>query len=108
MLPQSPEEIGARNAAMPLMTVLISWSIFHTPTGPRRLFGVGVGLVGILLYVASLWFAGIIQGLMLNETDPTGTRLINEFVQKMLPLFMNLRHCQRCFGIGGSADEPHT
>lgn len=40
-----------------------------------------IGLVGILLYVASLWFAGIIQGLMLNETDPTGTRLVHEFVQ---------------------------
>lgn len=40
-----------------------------------------IGTVGILLYVASLWFAGIIQGLMLNETDPTGTRLVNEFVQ---------------------------
>src|SRR5690606_21601347 len=33
-----------------------------------------IGTVGILLYVASLWFAGVIQGLMLNETDPTGTR----------------------------------
>ena len=40
-----------------------------------------IGLVGILLYVASLWFAGVIQGLMLNETDATGTRLVNEFVQ---------------------------
>lgn len=40
---------GMLNAAMPLLTVLISWAIFHTPTGPRRLFGVGVGLVGILL-----------------------------------------------------------
>ncbi len=40
-----------------------------------------IGLVGILLYVASLWFAGIIQGLMLNETDSTGTRLVNEFGQ---------------------------
>ena len=40
---------GMLNAAMPLLTVLISWSIFHTPTGPRRLFGVAVGLVGILL-----------------------------------------------------------
>ncbi|MEM9017137.1 MAG: cytochrome-c oxidase, cbb3-type subunit II, partial [Verrucomicrobiota bacterium] len=38
-------------------------------------------LVGILLYVASMWFSGIIQGLMLNETDATGTRLVNEFVQ---------------------------
>ena len=40
---------GMLNAAMPLLTVLISWSIFHTPTGPRRLFGVAVGLIGILL-----------------------------------------------------------
>ncbi len=40
---------GMLNAAMPLLTVLISWSLFQTPTGPRRLFGVGVGLVGILL-----------------------------------------------------------
>ena len=40
-----------------------------------------IGLVGILLYVSSLWFAGIIQGLMLNETDATGTRVVNEFVQ---------------------------
>ncbi|MEZ5247355.1 MAG: DMT family transporter [Acidimicrobiales bacterium] len=40
---------GMLNAAMPLLTVLISWSVFHTPTGPRRLFGVGVGLIGILL-----------------------------------------------------------
>ncbi len=40
---------GMLNAAMPLLTVLISWLIFHTPTGPRRLFGVAVGLVGILL-----------------------------------------------------------
>lgn len=40
---------GMLNAAMPLLTVLISWLLFHTPTGPRRLFGVGVGLSGILL-----------------------------------------------------------
>jgi cytochrome c oxidase cbb3-type subunit I/II len=40
-----------------------------------------IGLVGILLYVASLWFAGIIQGLMLSETDSTATRLVNEFGQ---------------------------
>lgn len=40
---------GMLNAAMPLLTVLISWSLFHTPTGPRRLAGVAVGLAGILL-----------------------------------------------------------
>lgn len=40
---------GMLNSAMPLMTVLIAWSVFSTPTGPRRLVGVGVGFVGILL-----------------------------------------------------------
>lgn len=40
---------GMLNSAMPLLTVLIAWSAFATPTGPRRLFGVSVGLVGILL-----------------------------------------------------------
>jgi len=40
---------GMLNSAMPLMTVLISWLVFSTPTGPRRLFGVGVGFIGILL-----------------------------------------------------------
>ncbi len=40
---------GMLNSAMPLLTVLIAWSAFSTPTGPRRLFGVSVGLVGILL-----------------------------------------------------------
>jgi len=50
-----------------------------------------IGLVGILLYVASLWFAGIIQGLMLNELDETGTKVANEFVQtvdKIAPLML--------------------
>ncbi len=52
-----------------------------------------IGLTGILLYVASLWFAGIIQGLMLNETDETGTRLVNEFVQTVdkIQMLMLLR-----------------
>jgi len=40
-----------------------------------------IGLVGILLYVSSLWFAGVIQGLMLSETDGTGTRIAHEFVE---------------------------
>ncbi|MDG1412257.1 MAG: DMT family transporter [Acidimicrobiales bacterium] len=40
---------GMLNSAMPLMTVLIAWLAFGTPTGPRRLLGVGVGFVGILL-----------------------------------------------------------
>jgi drug/metabolite transporter (DMT)-like permease len=40
---------GMLNSAMPLMTVLIAWIGFRTPTGMRRLVGVGVGLAGVLL-----------------------------------------------------------
>jgi len=40
---------GMLNSAMPLMTLFIAWAAFSTPTGPRRLFGVLVGLVGIVL-----------------------------------------------------------
>ncbi len=50
-----------------------------------------IGLVGILLYVGSMWFAGIIQGLMLNELDPTGTRIKYEFIEtvnKINPLLI--------------------
>ncbi len=34
-----------------------------------------LGLVGILLYVASMWVSGITQGLMLNSTTDSGTVL---------------------------------
>ncbi len=34
-----------------------------------------LGLVGILLYVSSMWVSGIMQALMLNATDETGTLL---------------------------------
>src|SRR6188768_337817 len=34
-----------------------------------------IGLMGILLYVAAMWGAGIMQGLMLNETNPGGATL---------------------------------
>ena len=40
---------GMLNPAMPLMTVLVAWLFFGTLTGPRRLVGVGVGLVGIVV-----------------------------------------------------------
>ena len=40
---------GMLNSAMPVMTVLIAWLAFATPTGPRRLVGVGVGLIGVVL-----------------------------------------------------------
>src|SRR6187431_1743486 len=49
-----------------------------------------VGLVGILLYVASMWSAGIMQPLMLNETNAGGATLKYEFIetlQQILPMY---------------------
>lgn len=40
---------GMLNSAMPLLTVLVSWLVFATPTGPKRLAGVAVGFAGILM-----------------------------------------------------------
>lgn len=42
-----------------------------------------IGLVGILLYVCSMWTAGIMQGLMLSETNPGGATLKYEFVETL-------------------------
>jgi len=42
-----------------------------------------IGLVGILLYVAAMWTAGITQGLMLSEVNPGGTTLKYEFVETL-------------------------
>lgn len=42
-----------------------------------------IGLVGILLYVASMWSAGIMQGLMLSETNPGGATLKYEFIETL-------------------------
>ena len=42
-----------------------------------------IGLVGILLYVASMWVAGITQGLMLAETNTGGATLKYEFVETL-------------------------
>ncbi|MEM9464750.1 MAG: DMT family transporter [Actinomycetota bacterium] len=39
---------GMLNSGMPLMATLFAWLAFSTPTGPRRLFGVSVGFIGIL------------------------------------------------------------
>jgi cytochrome c oxidase cbb3-type subunit I/II len=41
-----------------------------------------LGTVGILIYVAALWCAGIMQGLMLNQMDSTGT-LKYEFIETL-------------------------
>lgn len=40
---------GMLNSAMPVMTVVVAWVGFKTPTGSRRLLGVAIGLAGILL-----------------------------------------------------------
>ena len=42
-----------------------------------------IGLVGILLYVAAMWTAGVMQGLMLGEVAEGGTTLKYEFVETL-------------------------
>ncbi len=39
-----------------------------------------IGTVGILLYVASMWVSGIMEGLMLSATNEAGTTLKHDFV----------------------------
>ena len=59
-----------------------------------KLFSVGLanmhfwlGMVGILLYVASMWVSGITQGLMLNATEEAGTVLTYpSFVETIAPI----------------------
>ena len=52
-----------------------------------------IGTVGILLYVAALWCAGIMQGLMLGEVAPGGTTLKYEFLETLesIQIFYILR-----------------
>jgi cytochrome c oxidase cbb3-type subunit I/II len=42
-----------------------------------------LALVGILLYTAAMWGAGIMQGLMLSETNPGGATLKYEFLETL-------------------------
>ena len=42
-----------------------------------------IGTVGILIYVAAMWAAGIMQGLMLGEVDAGGTTLKYEFIETL-------------------------
>ncbi len=42
-----------------------------------------IGTVGILIYVAAMWAAGIMQGLMLGEVDAGGTTLKYEFMETL-------------------------
>jgi len=52
-----------------------------------------IGTTGILLYIAALWCAGIMQGLMLNEVAPGGTTLKYEFLETLenIQIFFMLR-----------------
>ena len=42
-----------------------------------------IGMIGILFYVASMWVAGIGQGLSLNELTADGTATINTFIETL-------------------------
>ena len=42
-----------------------------------------IALVGILLYTAAMWSAGIMQGLMLSETNAGGATLKYEFIETL-------------------------
>lgn len=45
-----------------------------------------IALVGILLYVAAMWTAGVTQGLMLGQLNEQGTGLKYEFVDTLLAI----------------------
>jgi cytochrome c oxidase cbb3-type subunit I/II len=42
-----------------------------------------IGMTGILIYMVALWFAGIMQGLMLNQPAAGGTTLKYEFLETL-------------------------
>ena len=52
-----------------------------------------VGTVGILIYVAAMWAAGIMQGLMLGQMEAGGTTLKYEFIETLesIQIFYILR-----------------
>lgn len=62
-----------------------------------------LGLVGILLYVASMWISGITQGLMLNNADAKGVLAYPNFLetlQSIRPLMLT-RVVGGSFYLGG-------
>jgi cytochrome c oxidase cbb3-type subunit I/II len=52
-----------------------------------------IGTVGILIYTAAMWAAGITQGLMLGQVDTGGTTLKYEFIETLdtIQIFYVLR-----------------
>lgn len=57
-----------------------------------------LGLMGILIYVAAMWAAGIMQGLMLSETNPGGATLKYEFIETLQQI--KIFYIFRSFGGG--------
>ena len=55
-----------------------------------------IGLVGILIYVAAMWTAGISQALMLHEIAPSGTTLKYEFIDTLKSI--HVEYFLRSFG----------
>ncbi len=55
-----------------------------------------VGIIGILIYAASMWIAGITQALMLNEMAEGGTTLKYEFLATLKTI--QLQYMLRSFG----------
>jgi cytochrome c oxidase cbb3-type subunit I/II len=61
------------------------------------------GTVGTMLYVVSMWAAGITQGLMLRAVDGSGRLLYPDFVEttlKILPLYWVRAGAGLCFLVG--------
>ncbi|MDR2215722.1 MAG: cytochrome-c oxidase, cbb3-type subunit I [Nevskiaceae bacterium] len=40
--------------------------------------------VGVVLYIASMWIAGVMQGMMSRATDPNGTLVYPEFISTLI------------------------
>jgi len=74
--------------------------LWNTPLWSRSLANMHfwIGLVGILLYVASMWVAGIMQGLMLSELNPGGATLKYAFVDTLKAI--QIPYILRSFGGG--------
>ena len=105
---------GMLNSGMPLMTVLIAWVVFATPTGPRRLVGVVVGFVGIALIgipeastagtnalgVLLVMGAVTCYGFAVNLTGPLQARCVGAQVTPDTGMFRHLVPVGRAIACG--------
>ncbi len=62
--------------------------LFQTPLWSKKLaeFHFWLGLIGIMMYVVSMWTAGITQGLMWRAFDETGRLAYPDFVETVIRL----------------------